>query len=192
MPTYGNNPYAVSSNIPMVTRELHCDCCTMPFSYTTFANQPEERTRCDHCADHHLDGTPEEQAAALREHEPRLMAHVDQAREAANKMERELREMRGEIDKMRAKVRSALNTRDRHRSVAIAVLDEHERQGGPKRLCSCGKAFPCPTVIAAETADPDIATYIEKSKPERDMDEYRQLQWRKQIEAQYFDGTTDA
>jgi len=185
----GNNSFDVSRNIRFVTRYVKCDCCDLSFKYQTFAEATESRTRCEGCETHRLDGTEAEQLEALRQHEPRLRKWNRDVTAKADEMQTEVNERRATDIERRRQVKAALESRDKWRAVAIAVLDEHDGPVGPRRLCTCGKAFPCPTVLAAQTTDYGSWRYLDRSRPERQLNEYAKQRWLDDIDADRLDGS---
>ena len=106
--------------------------------------------RCDHCVDHQLEGTTDQQLAALGEHHDRYPAEVAKARKMTREAMAAKERAELERDSSREQVAAALKSRDRHRGIHEAVIAQHFPTDDGS--CTCGQRFPCSTVEAVEAA----------------------------------------
>ena len=145
------NPYSVGHTGATVRDYLAtCQCCEIEFIVRAPASQKHHPKRCDHCVDHQLEGTTDQQLTAFREHHNRYPAEVAKARKMTREAMAAKERAELERDSSRERVAAALRTRDRHRGIHEAMLAQHVPTEDGK--CLCGQRFPCPTWDAAKTA----------------------------------------
>jgi hypothetical protein len=145
------NPFAVGYTGETVQdHRATCECCRIEFIFRAPESQKHHRKRCDHCADHELEGTTDQQLAAFGEHHNRYPAVVAKAREMAREAMSAKGRAEHELENGRRRVAAALRTRDRHKGIHEAMVAQHVPTEDGK--CLCGQRFPCPTWDAAKTA----------------------------------------
>jgi hypothetical protein len=145
------NPYAVGyTGATMTDHTATCDCCEIEFTFKAPADRGSDRTRCDYCASHNLDGSANQQLLSLREHQARYPALIVTARRITREAKAEQRRAEEEVKWSRRQVAEALRSRDRHRAIHEAAMAVHYPvdSGG----CQCGEKYPCPTREAANEA----------------------------------------
>lgn len=55
------NPYGVGeAGEDLISKTTSCDCCRLPFAYTTIRTRPVRTPRCTECEDHVPDGSLQE------------------------------------------------------------------------------------------------------------------------------------
>jgi hypothetical protein len=122
------NPYAVGHTGATVRPyPATCECCEIEFIVQAPASQHHHPKRCDHCLDHKLDGTTDQQLAALREHQDRYPAEVAKARKMTREAMAAKERAERELASNRQQVAAALKSRDRHKGIHEAVMAQHGR-----------------------------------------------------------------
>jgi hypothetical protein len=107
------NPFAVGyTGETLQDHRATCECCRIEFVFRAPASQKHRRKRCDHCADHQLEGTTDQQLAAFREHHNRYPAVVAKAREMAREAMSAKERAERELESGRRRVAAALRSRD--------------------------------------------------------------------------------
>jgi len=145
------NPYAVGhAGATVRPYPTTCECCRIEFIVRAPASQKHHPKRCDHCVDHQLEGTTDQQLAALGEHHDRYPAEVAKARKMTREAMAAKERAELERDSSREQVAEALKSRDRHRGIHEAVIAQHYPTDDGS--CTCGQRFPCSTVEAVEAA----------------------------------------
>jgi hypothetical protein len=153
------NPYGVrDAGEDLIDKVTSCDCCQVPFTYTTVRTLPVRAPRCPNCLDHVLDGSLQQTNEALMEHEPRLRNWIFTVRAKAGELDEENKKLEQRMREQRQQTAAALETRNRHRDVLNAVIEVHQEAGGG--TCACAERSPCATVRAMRQADPDLAHYL--------------------------------
>jgi hypothetical protein len=145
------NPFGVGhSGDDWIVRGDRCRCCQLPFQYRTLRTQPQFQTWCEHCADHYPEESEpqERRLRRLAEHEPRFLAYMKNARDAAKDAWDAVERQKAEAQELREQVRGALRSRDQWREILTAVALEHVEEAHSK--CSCGLDYPCVTVDVLE------------------------------------------
>jgi hypothetical protein len=145
------NPYAVG-HAGATVREYPatCECCKIEFIVRAPTSQTRHAKRCDHCVDHELEGTADQQLTAFREHHNRYPHVVAKARKMTREAMAAKENAERDLKSGRQQVAAALRSRDRHKSIHEAVMAQHVPTGDGK--CLCGQRFPCPTVDAERAA----------------------------------------
>jgi hypothetical protein len=127
-----------------------CECCEIEFIFRAPTSQKHHPKRCDQCAEHQLEGTTDQQLAALREHHSRHPGEVAKARKLAREAMTAKERAERELESGRRKVAAALRSQDRHKGIHEAVMAQHVATETGK--CLCGHRLPCPTIDAAKDA----------------------------------------
>lgn len=166
------NPFGVGYSAgQIVTKEARCRCCGIGFSYQQMSTDDSVVRWCEPCVAHHpvANETLERRLARLEEHEPRLLAVVQQARDVAARTSAEVRRYKAGI---------ALAHRDREveedrrraaESLLSGVLEIHVRRGG---RCQCGLFWPCATVEVLKE-EPRLLKRLEDIAEQRAVLDYR-------------------
>lgn len=153
------NPYGVGeAGEDLISKITSCDCCQLPFTYTTVRTRPVRMPRCPDCKDHAPDGSLQQANEVFREHEPRLRNWIFTVRARAGELDEETEKLKQRLRDQRQQIAAALETRDRHRGVLKAVIDVHKEVTGG--TCACAERYPCATIRAMQRTDPDLAYYL--------------------------------
>jgi hypothetical protein len=146
------NPYGVGWRGATVhERKGRCECCALEFLFQ--APPDGVQRRCQPCVDHLDGGTPAEQIAVLTAHAEAYRARADKAHAmVAEAMEAKTR-AEDEVAECRRQVAAALQSRDRHRAIQLAVMNLHHP--GADGICQCGERS-CPEQEAANQAAAQI------------------------------------
>ena len=142
------NPYGVGWRGATVhERRGRCQCCDLEF---LFRGPPRSvQPRCPACADHVDDGTPARQIAILTAHSETYLGRAEKAHAMVRDAMAAKDRAEEELTECRRQVAAALQSRDRHRAIHLAVMDLHH--SGTDGVCMCGERN-CPEQEAARRA----------------------------------------
>ena len=149
------NPFGVGvSGEEPGDRCAPCTCCGLEFTWRAALQDPTTRTTCGLCKQHAPDGpeTPEGEAARCRAAAPRLLKRAEDATAQARRSARQMQRTDEDTRRAEQGTARAYEQQRLRRSIVVAMTSEHLEEKG--RRCSCGRQYPCPTVVAGRRIDP--------------------------------------
>jgi hypothetical protein len=157
------NPYGVGeSGDDLIMASSRCECCGILFDHETSRSHPQKWKRCGDCKQHRMDGSPEEQNLALRDHEAVLTEWLEKLSQEHYALKNERDDLNRKLREKAGAIASALQQRDQHLAVLRAVTREHYEPTGASGACTCGQKYPCPTVRAMKNADAGITDSLRR------------------------------
>lgn len=144
------NPFEVGRMQRLAERTtVRCECCSRFFLTSKRQAAIPGPRHCDDCVSHFpIPGEDEaRELDRLRAHEPLVRDQMVRATDL-------LQSAYADRDQKREATRSALQSRNRWRTIAKAAENEHKATIQGK--CDCGKQYPCSTKIAMDDAANDF------------------------------------
>lgn len=147
------NPYGVGySGYGRIEETRTCSCCQIEFIWKGTKDIYSQIPVCEQCT-HHSFESDSDKLAAYTEHNPRLVAAVNRARDMARELKQNNQRLTNEITHRRRQTAAALESRDYYRSIVTDLESNHSLDNG---RCAC-KNPSC-----------DVAKTIQKHKERRD------------------------
>jgi hypothetical protein len=81
----------------LIRKVTSCDCCQLPFDYTTPRKKPVRPPRCPDCKNHVPDGSLAQVNEMLLDHEPRLRNWIFTVRAEAGELNEENKNLKAKL-----------------------------------------------------------------------------------------------